>query len=237
MRKTKLLIGALSFASILSLSSCGFEKTDARDFEGTLEMYKAFFKRTYEYDNMRVVLDLGNEGFRTEYICASASHTIDSSEDMDTWAFVNKDGWKTVACEYGLETPDGKNHWYMYDTDEYQKEYKSFVSYINYLDKIEETLKEPSSEVAEGYKKVLFKAKKEDLGDEKARFSAEMWVDDENRKDRIVFIAESERCLVSKVDYSFFNASGELSRHVSATFSYGGVKPIDIPDITGWPQR
>ena len=69
MRKTKLLVSALSVAAILPLSSCGLERTNAKDYEGTLEMYRAFFEKTYEYekiDNPSKRISL--EGFTKEVL-------------------------------------------------------------------------------------------------------------------------------------------------------------------------
>ena len=58
MRKNRLLLAVLGGAALTSISSCSFfERKSANDFDGAFEMYEAFFKETYEYDNMKVVME------------------------------------------------------------------------------------------------------------------------------------------------------------------------------------
>lgn len=231
MRKTKLLVSALSVAAILPLSSCGLERTNAKDYEGTLEMYRAFFEKTYEYDNMKVVMDLGDGRFRTEYICASTSHSIDSGNDLDTWAFLNKDGWKTVAYEYN----ESKYHYFKYNAEDYGVEYKNFISYIDFLESYKDAVKaNPELE-----KEAVFDAKKDNLGEEKTRFTLKISRHtDEGDKHLLSFVADAEHGLVRNVTYSTKDLDeGVVSRSITLSFSYGAVKSIDIPDITGWEER
>ena len=236
MRKTKLLLGALSIAAIMPLASCGLERTDANDFQGTCEMYKAFFEKTYEYDNMKVVMDLGDGRFRTEYICASTSHSIDSNDNLHTWAFFNRDGWKTVAYEYDFESQTGKTHWFKYDSKEYGTEYKSFISYIDVLGSVEANfIHYPELE-----DQAVFEAKKENLGDEKTRlkFTIGARTIENNTKNWLTYVAEAEHGLVTRVSYSTIDMDeGVVDRSTVITFSYGGIKSIEVPDITGWPER
>ena len=231
MRKTKLLVSALSVAAILPLSSCGLERTNAKDYEGTLEMYRAFFEKTYEYDNMKVVMDLGDGRFRTEYICASTSHSIDSGNDLDTWAFLNKDGWKTVAYEYN----ETKYHYFKYNAEDYGVEYKNFISYIDFLESYKDAVKaNPALE-----EEAIFDAKKDNLGEEKTRFTLKISRHtDEGDKHWLSFVADAEHGLVRNVTYSTMDPyAGVVSRSIAMSFSYGAVKSIDIPDITGWEER
>lgn len=236
MRKTKLMLGALAIASAISLSSCGFERTNAQDYEGTLEMYTAFFKKTFEYDNMKVVMDLEGGVFRTEYICASTSHSIDSNTDLETWAYLNKDGWKTVAYEYDLESVTGKTHWFKYDAASYKEEYKNFISYINIMKNYEDELERDPS-LAEH---TIWDTKREDLGKGKARFDLTVSKKDSVKKgeEGMRFVALSENGLVTKVTIARFGekiGDDDFSRVI--TFTYGGVKSIAIPDVTGWPEE
>ena len=234
MRKTKLLVSALSVAAILPLSSCGLERTNAKDYEGTLEMYKAFFEKTYEYDNMKVVINMEDGGFRTEYIRTSTSHTIDSNTDLDTWAFLNEDGWKTVAYEYNFESQTGKTHWFKYDASSYEEEFKNYISYIDFTKTFEKAVELDPSVKDE----TIFEAKKENREDGRAYFEVMVYkrVEDADDQHWMTFQADSEDGLVTRVAISTFDPDdGEKLRRIN--FEYACVKPIDIPDITGWEKR
>ena len=232
MRKSKLMLSTLAILSCMPLTSCGVERTNS--YEGTLEMYKAFFEKTYEYDNMKVVINLEDGGFRTEYIRASTSHTIDSNTDLDTWAFLNEDGWKTVAYEYNFESPTSKTHWFKYDASSYEEEFKNYIGYIDFTKSFEKVL-----EIDPSFKdEIAFEAKKENLGDGKAHFEvkATNLVKEDGQERWMTFSADSEDGLVSRVDISTFDSDdGEKFRRIN--FEYACVKPIDIPDITGWEKR
>ena len=245
MRKTKLLVSALSVAAILPLSSCGLERTNANDFQGTYEMYRAFFEKTYEYDNMKVVMDLGGGRFRTEYICASTSHSVDSDTHRDTWAYLNKDGWKTVAYQYTPSAPATQEHWYKYNANDYQTEYKSYIKYINFLDVCKYELEHDSEGLMQHwFENTEFDTRKEDLGDGKSRLTVKgaYYEYGTDEKSSVDFVAEAENGLVKKIIYKTSETSDydddlKIVSNVLVTISYGGVKSIELPDITGWEER
>ena len=236
MRKNRLLLAVLGGAALTSISSCSFfERKSANDFDGAFEMYEAFFKETYEYDNMKVVMEF-DDSFITEYICASTSYSIDSKDGKNTWAFLNKDGWKTVAYKYEKSEQDGLLHstpedQYEYSASAYENNYKSFIRYVDYLGSLKETL------TKEQVKGLSIEAKKENLGEDNALFTLKI-VDptekDSKNQFKYELKAESENGLVRTIK-SYRNDSNEPS-NLEVTIIYSGVKSIEVPDITDWKR-
>ena len=238
MRKTNLILSALASAMLMPLASCAPERMEANDWEGLYEMYKDFFKKTYEHTNMTV--DFYGDGVMkewTEQIHGSTSHIETNGEE--TWAWRNEVDTKIVGYQYNQG-----GHCYIANDKLYEKTYKSYIGRISILDKTNEQLQEGLTfEERSVVENSVFSAEKKDLGNNMTSLTCKVdspayLMDGENYDScSFVFHAEAKEGLVIKVSYSSMFDNDETTKNQSVfKMTYNNVGKIRIPDIKDWSE-
>ena len=238
MRKTNLILSALASAMLMPLASCTPERMEANDWEGLYEMYKDFFKKTYEHTNMTV--DFYGDGVMkewTEQIHGSTSHIETNGEE--TWAWRNEVDTKIVGYEYNYG-----GHCYIANDTLYEKTYKSYIGRISILDKTNEQLQEGLTFTERSaIENSTFSAEKKDLGNNMTSLTCKVnspaYLMDEENYDtyNFVFHAEAKEGLVIKVSYGGWFDEDKTTKNQSIfKMTYNNVGKIRIPDIKGWSE-
>ena len=242
MRRTNLILSALASAMILPLSSCAPEKTEANDWEGLYQMYKDFFKKTYEHTNMTV--DFYGDGVMkewTEEIHGTSSHITANGEE--TWAWRNEVDTKIVGYQHSFSGPN--SHCYIADDILYEETYKSYIGRISILDKANEKFQEGLTYVERSLvEDSTFSAEKKDLDNDMTSLTCtidspayDMTDGDHFEASKFVFHAEAKEGLVIKVSYASYEKGNERNKNQSVfKITYNNVGRIKIPDITGWSE-
>lgn len=238
MRKTNLILSALASAMLMPLASCTPERMEANDWEGLYEMYKDFFKKTYEHTNMTV--DFYGDGVMkewTEQIHGSTSHIETNGEE--TWAWRNEVDTKIVGYEYNYG-----GHCYIANDTLYEKTYKSYIGRISILDKTNEQLQEGLTFTERSaIENSTFSAEKKDLGNNMTSLTCKVnspaYLMDEENYDtyNFVFHAEAKEGLVIKVSYGGWFDEDKTTKNQSIfKMTYNNVGKIRIPDIKDWNE-
>jgi len=238
MRKTNLILSALASAMLMPLASCTPERMEADDWEGLYQMYKDFFKKTYEHTNMTV--DFYGDGVMkewTEQIHGSTSHIQTNGEE--TWAWRNEVDTKIVGYQYNQG-----GHCYIANDTLYEKTYKSYIGRISILDKTNEQLQEGLTfEERSIVESSTFSAEKKDLGNNMTSLTCKIdtpaYLMDEENFDScsFVFHAEAKEGLVIKVSYSSVFDDDQTTKNQSVfKITYNNVGKIRIPDIKDWKE-
>ncbi|MBR5990957.1 MAG: hypothetical protein IK034_03900 [Bacilli bacterium] len=238
MRKTNLINSALASAMLMPLASSAPERMEANDWEGLYEMYKDFFKKTYEHTNMTV--DFYGDGVMkewTEQIHGSTSHIETNGEE--TWAWRNEVDTKIVGYQYYQG-----GHCYIANDKLYEKTYKSYIGRISILDKTNEQLQEGLTfEERSVVENSVFSAEKKDLGNNMTSLTCKIdtpaYLMDEENFDSCLFVfhAEAKDGLVIKVSYSSVFDDDQTTKNQSVfKITYNNVGKVRIPDIRDWNE-